>query len=63
MDTSWLDFKLGMRMLVKHPVMTLIGVVSTSLAIGVNAAYFEVVNDFAYPALPLAATQPSGFFR
>src|SRR5262245_41856208 len=40
-------------MLVKHPVLTLIGVVATSLAIGAGAGYFEIVNDFSYPTLPL----------
>jgi predicted permease len=52
-DASWLDLKLGLRMLVKHPVLTLIGVLATSFAIGASAAYFEVVNDFIHPTLPL----------
>jgi len=48
-----LDFKLGLRMLVKHPVLTLIGALATTFAIGAGAAYFEIVNDFANPTLPL----------
>lgn len=50
---SWLDFKLGLRMLVKHPVLTLVGGLATSFAIGASAVYFEVVNDFVNPTLPL----------
>jgi len=53
-ETSWLDLKLGLRMLVRHPVLTLIGVLATTFAIGAGAIYFEVVNDFFYPTLPLS---------
>ena len=52
-DTAWLDIKLGLRMLLKHPGLTLIGVVATSFAIGAGAVYFEIVTDFVYPTLPL----------
>ncbi len=36
-DTAWLDIKLGLRMLIKHPGLTLIGIVATSFAIGAGS--------------------------
>ena len=49
----WADFKVGLRMLVKHPVLTIIGAVATTFAIGAGGAYFEIVNDYSRPSLPL----------
>ena len=46
------DFKLGVRMLVKHPGLTLIGVIALAVAIGGGAAYLEFVNDLFRPTLP-----------
>ena len=40
-------------MLVKHPVLTIIGTVATTFAIGAGGAYFEIVNDYSRPSLPL----------
>jgi predicted permease len=51
---SWLDIKLGARMLVKYPGLTLVGGLAISFGITLGAAYFEVVNDFIRPTLPLA---------
>ena len=42
-DTVWLDVKLGLRMLIKHPGLTLIGVVATSFAIGAGAVLIAPV--------------------
>ena len=53
LDTSLLDFKLGLRMLIKHPVLTLVGVLATTFAIAMSAAYFEIVGDYVNPSLPL----------
>jgi predicted permease len=50
---SWLDVKLGLRMLVKYPGLTLVGGLALSVAIGLSAAYFEFVNDAMRPRLPL----------
>jgi predicted permease len=50
---SWLDFKLGGRMLVKHPGLTLVAVLALSVAIGGGAAYLEFLNDLYHPTLPL----------
>ena len=50
---SWLDFKLGFRMLVKYPGLTLVGVLALTVAIGLGAAWFEFTRDMFNPALPL----------
>ncbi|HEU4455548.1 MAG TPA: ABC transporter permease [Longimicrobium sp.] len=50
---SLLDLKLGVRMLVKYPGLTLVGSLAISVAIAIGAAYFEFVNDFVHPKLPL----------
>ena len=52
-DESWLDLKLGVRMLVKYPGLTVIAVGALAVAIGGGAAYLEFVNDFVRPTLPV----------
>jgi putative ABC transport system permease protein len=53
LEASWSDFKIGLRMLIKHPVLTIIGTVATTFAIGAGGAYFELFNDYSRPTLPL----------
>ena len=48
-----MDLKLGLRMLVKSPGLTVVGVIALSVAIGSGAAYLEFVNDMVRPTLPL----------
>ena len=48
-----LDFKLGTRMLIKYPGLTLVGGLSLTVALGLAAAWFEFANDFVNPNLPL----------
>jgi putative ABC transport system permease protein len=50
---SWLDIKLGLRMLVRYPGLTLVGTVSMAVAIALGSAYFEAVNKFKNPRLPI----------
>ena len=50
---SWVDFKLGGRMLVKYPGLTLIGGLTLAVAIGVGAVWFEVTRQILNPRLPL----------
>ena len=50
---SWLDFKLGARMLIKYPGLTLVGGVAIAFAIAVGAAAFDLVNAVVNPTLPL----------
>ena len=48
-----LDLKLGLRMLVKYPGLTLVGGVAMAFAIWMGAMTFEMVNMFMNPTLPL----------
>jgi putative ABC transport system permease protein len=48
-----LDLKLGLRMLVKYPGLTLIGGVAMAFAIWMGALTFEMVNMLMNPTLPL----------
>lgn len=50
---SWLDLKLGGRMLVKYPVLTLVGGVSMAFAIWVGAGTFEAIRQLVFPSIPL----------
>ena len=50
---SWLDFKLGVRMLVKYPGLTLIGGLAFAFAIWVAASAFEFAGQVLSPRLPL----------
>ena len=50
---SWLDFKLGFRMLVKYPGLTLVGGLAIAFAIAVGASAFEFVIQVVHPTLPL----------
>ena len=49
---SWLDFKLGFRMLVKYPVLTLVGGLAIAFATWVGAGTFEFVSQLLFPTLP-----------
>jgi putative ABC transport system permease protein len=48
-----LDTKLGFRMLVKYPGLTLVGGLAMSFAIFFGAVSFELVGMYVYPKLPL----------
>jgi len=50
---SWLDVKLGVRMLVKYPGLTLTGGLAFAFAIWVAAAAFEFAGQVLSPRLPL----------
>jgi putative ABC transport system permease protein len=50
---SWLDLKIGLRMLVRYPGLTVVGTVSMAVAIALGSAYFEAVNKFKNPRLPI----------
>jgi putative ABC transport system permease protein len=50
---SWLDLKLGLRMLVRYPMLTLIGSGSLALAIAIGAAVFAFISLMLWPRLPL----------
>lgn len=50
---SWLDIKLGLRMLVKHPGLTLIGGLGIAVAIAISAGFFAFAQAYFYPSIPL----------
>ncbi len=47
-----LDLKLGVRMLVKYPGLTLVGVLGMSVAVTIGALAFTAVSAVTNPALP-----------
>lgn len=53
-NISWLDIKLGFRMLAKYPVMTLVSGFAISVTVAAALATFSVFEDFFLrPVLPL----------
>jgi putative ABC transport system permease protein len=50
---SWLDWKLGGRMLLKYPGLSVIGGLTLAIAIGLGAVWFEVTHQMLNPRLPL----------
>ncbi len=50
---SWLDFKLGLRMLVRYPGLTAVGGLAIAFAIWVGAGFFEFGTQLLSPRLPL----------
>jgi putative ABC transport system permease protein len=54
-DGFTLDLKLGARMLLKYPGLTLVGGLAMAFAICVGTVIFEVVTMLVYPSLPLPA--------
>jgi predicted permease len=49
---SWLDFKVGFRMLARYPGLTLVGTVAIAVAIALGSLYFEAVDKWQNPRLP-----------
>jgi predicted permease len=50
---SRLDFKVGFRMLARYPGLTLVGTVAIAVAIALGTLYFEAVNKWQNPRLPV----------
>jgi putative ABC transport system permease protein len=50
---SWLDFKVGFRILARYPGLTVVGTIAISVAIALGALYFEAVNKWRNPRLPI----------
>ena len=53
LHVSWLDVKLGMRMLRKHPGLSLVSVIGMALAIAIGAGSFAFIQGMIDPTLPL----------
>ncbi len=50
---SWLDFKVGLRMLARYPGLTVVGTVAIAVAIALGSLYFEALNKWQNPKLPI----------
>jgi putative ABC transport system permease protein len=55
MKFSWLDFKLGFRMLAKYPGLTIVGGITIAFAIALGGVAFEYMVQVTRPALGLPA--------
>src|SRR5262245_23397785 len=49
---SWLDWKLGARLLRKYPALTIIGGLSLAAAIAIGAVGIELADELLYKRLP-----------
>jgi len=49
---SWLDFKLGLRMLAKYPGLTIISSIAIAFAITLGAGTYEFFIDLTSPTMP-----------
>ena len=47
------DYRLGLRMLLKYPGLTLAGGLALAIAIGVGAGWYDVVGKIFAPTIPL----------
>ena len=50
---SGLDFKVGFRMLARYPGLTLVGTLAIAVAIALGSLYFEALNKWQNPRLPV----------
>ena len=50
---SWLDVKLGVRMLFKHPALTVVGGLGMAVGIAISIGMSSFMLEMAYPDLPL----------
>ena len=53
-NVSWLDVKLGLRMLAKYPGLSLVAVGGMAIAIAFGAGYFALVGSFLDSRVPIA---------
>jgi predicted permease len=51
---SMLDLRLGARMLVKHPALTVIATIAVGFAVAVGTVGFEIARQALWPTIPLA---------
>ena len=47
------DYKLGLRILVKYPGLTVAGGLALAIAIGIGAGWYDLSRQFLHPSIPL----------
>ena len=47
------DYKLGVRMLLKYPGLTIAGGLALAIAIGIGAGWYDLVGKVLWPTIPL----------
>ena len=52
---SWLDFKLGFRILIRYPGLTLVSVLAMAITVTGAAGFLAFTNNVVSPTLPLDA--------
>src|SRR5687768_7612520 len=50
---SMQDYKLGLRMLVKYPGLTIAGGLALAIAIGIGAGWYDLSRQLLHPSVPL----------
>ena len=53
MSISWLEIKLGLRMLLRYPGLTIVGAVAMAFAFATSASVFQFLNQMTGSHLPL----------
>src|SRR5262249_8909837 len=48
------DYKLGVRMLLKYPGLTIAGGLALAIAIGIGAGSYDLVGKLLWPTIPLS---------
>jgi predicted permease len=54
LQLSWLDVRLGMRLMLRYPGLSLVASLALGFAIAVGALTFEVASQVLSPSLPMA---------
>ena len=52
------DYKLGLRMLLKYPGLTIVGGLALAFAIGIGAGSYDLLGKVFAPAIPLPEPAP-----
>jgi hypothetical protein len=52
-NVSWLDVKLGMRMVAKYPWLSGVSVIGMAVAIAIGTAYFSIIGVVLDSTLPV----------
>ena len=50
---SWIDVRLGVRMMIKHPALTIVGGLGIAVGIAVSVGFFSFSQTYIYPDMPL----------